>query len=54
MLSCWVANLVVLLLNVIIIGVYFEVVKKRGLFTGEVVIIIMVFEMEPFLVVTCH
>lgn len=48
------ATSVVLLVNDMIIKVRFEVVKKCDLFTGGVVIIIIVFEIESFRVVTYY
>lgn len=48
------ATSVVLLVNDMIIKVHFEVVKKCDLFTGGVVVIIIVFEIESFRVVTYY
>lgn len=53
-LKLWMATSVVLLVNDMIINVHFEVVKKCDLFTGGVVIIIIVFEIESFRVVTYY
>lgn len=53
-LKLWMATSVVLLVNDMIIKVHFEVVKKCDLFTGGVVIIIIVFEIESFRVVTYY